>query len=140
MIRYVYSGTISPEVDQHSRSGVRGCYYAQSHLDLLTSPASRQGWIAPGRESHTTAPAVCHTVQSCRRTSWVRNPKASHRAVFNLTRMRMTTLSKPCPKAQFSVKLVFPKTASVMSTQEGVLKVLIPVCSLLALVKVSIVN
>jgi len=67
------------------RGGVRGCYYDKFLLD------AQQGWTVPGRESHTTAPAVWHTVPSCRRTSWVRTPSASHRVVPSHTRLRMTT-------------------------------------------------
>ena len=66
------------------RGGVRGCYYDKFLLD------AQQGWTVPGRESHTTAPAVWHTVPSCRRTSWVRTPSASHRVVPSHTRLRMT--------------------------------------------------
>jgi hypothetical protein len=33
------NGIMSQDVDQHSRCGVRGCYYAKNHLDLLASPA-----------------------------------------------------------------------------------------------------
>ncbi len=67
------------------RRGVRGCYYDKNLLD------AQRGRTAPGQESHTTAPAVWHTVPSCRRTSWVRTPSASQCAVSNHTSLRMTT-------------------------------------------------
>jgi hypothetical protein len=41
-----------------------------------------------GRESHTMAPAVWHTVPSCRMTHWIRTPLVSHRYVSTHSGLR----------------------------------------------------
>ena len=65
---------------QQATAGVRRSYYDKAYvgarLKLYVQRTLELSYI--GRESHTMAPAVWHTVQSCWRTCWVRTPSASH--------------------------------------------------------------
>ena len=76
---------------QQAKGGVRCCYYDKTYvgarLKLYVQQTLELSYT--GRESHTMAPAVCHTVPSCRRTCWVRTPSASHRYVFTHLRWRL---------------------------------------------------
>jgi hypothetical protein len=58
---------------QLAKGGVRSCYYDKTYvgtrLKLYVQLTLEHSCTE--RESHTTAPAVWHTVPSCRRTCWV---------------------------------------------------------------------
>jgi hypothetical protein len=78
---------------QQAKGGVRRGYYDKAYVGARPKLYVQRTLehSCTGRESHTTAPAVWHTVPSCRRTCWVRTPSASHRYVSTHLQPRLPT-------------------------------------------------
>ena len=76
---------------QQATERVRRCYYDKvyvgARLKLYVQRTLERS--CTGSASHTTAPAVWHTVPSCRRTCWVRTPLASRRYMSTHLRLRL---------------------------------------------------